>query len=153
MQTTSINNIDESVSNSGGRTRVSAISAIVLAAGLAIAAGAAKAGDIVALQVATGTGLEDSGRNVRDKDSRTATPQKQKAGRSDTKITAAIRKGIVNNNSLSTNAHNVKIITRNGAVTLRGPVETGAEKAEVQAIAEKVKGVTQVDNQLEAKAP
>ncbi|MGZ5050119.1 MAG: BON domain-containing protein [Methylobacter sp.] len=153
MQITGINNIDESVSNPGGRMSAPTIWAIVLASGMAMAAGAAQARDAAALQVAAGTGLEDTGRNVRDRDNRTVTPQKQKAGRGDTKITAAIRRGIVNNKSLSTNAHNVKIITRNGAVTLRGPVENGAEKAEVQAIAEKVKGVARVDNQLEAKAP
>jgi osmotically-inducible protein OsmY len=51
------------------------------------------------------------------------------------------------------NAHNIKIITRNGLVTLRGPVETEAEKMKVQQVVQHTQGVVQVDNQLEIKAP
>ena len=47
------------------------------------------------------------------------------------------------------NAHNVKIITRDGVVTLRGPVENASEKTSVAAKAQKVAGVKRVDNQLE----
>ena len=51
--------------------------------------------------------------------------------------------------SLSTNAHNVKIITTDGVVTLRGPVKSAAEKATIAAKAQQVAGVSRVDNQLE----
>ena len=51
--------------------------------------------------------------------------------------------------SLSTNAHNVKIITANGVVTLRGPVKSAAEKANIGAKAQQAAGVRRVDNQLE----
>lgn len=124
----------------------------ILSAGL-ITAGTARAEQSTAMTLAAKTDVEDTGRNVRDKDDKTLTPENQKATRGDLKITTAIRKAIVKQKSLSVNAHNVKIITRNGVVTLRGPVENAAEKTELQAIAEKVKGVTQVDNQLEPKTP
>jgi len=124
----------------------------ILSAGL-MAAGSARAEQNTGITLAATSELENTERNVRDKDNKTVTPEKQKATRGDLKITTAIRKAIIKQKSLSVDAHNVKIITRNGMVTLRGPVENAAEKTELQAIAEKVKGVTQVDNQLEPKTP
>lgn len=153
MQTTGINNIDETVTSLGGNKAIVPVLGIMLAAALMTATGVARAEAVAGLQVAVNADVENTGRNVRDRNDKTVTPQKQKSNRSDTKITAAIRKGIVNNKTLSTDAHNVKIITRKGAVTLRGPVENVAEKNEVQSIAEKTKGVTRVDNQLEPKTP
>ncbi|TPQ24311.1 hypothetical protein C2U68_20405 [Methylomonas koyamae] len=50
-------------------------------------------------------------------------------------------------------AHNAKIITRNGVVTLRGPVATTDESIKLQKICRETAGVVQVDNQLETKAP
>lgn len=97
--------------------------------------------------------LENTERNVRDSANTTLTPEDQKENRADRKITAAIRRAVVKKKSLSLDAHNIKIITRDGLVTLRGPVENDAEKTKLQAIAEKVKGVKQVDNQLESKTP
>jgi hypothetical protein len=97
--------------------------------------------------------VENTKRNVRDSDNKTLTPEDQKESRGDRKITAAIRKAVVKNKSLSLDAHNAKIITLNGVVTLRGPVENSAEKIKLQTIAEKIKGVKQVDNQLETKTP
>jgi hyperosmotically inducible protein len=60
---------------------------------------------------------------------------------------------LVKDKSLSVNAQNVKIITRNGKVTLRGPVETEAESMKLQQIAKQTPGVVRVDNQLENIAP
>jgi osmotically-inducible protein OsmY len=98
--------------------------------------------------------LENTERNVRDRgDTKKLTPENQKATRSDRQITAAIRRAIVKDKSLSRNAHNAKIITRNGNVTLRGPVENSGEKTKLQSITQKTRGVKQVDNQLETKAP
>jgi osmotically-inducible protein OsmY len=102
-----------------------------------------------ALYLAADSVLENTERNVRDKDDKTLTPEDQKETESDINITAAIRQAVVSNESLSVNAHNVKIITRNGVVTLRGPVENEAENMNLQAIARQTPGVTQVDNQLE----
>ncbi|MDP2177721.1 BON domain-containing protein [Methylicorpusculum sp.] len=97
--------------------------------------------------------LENSEINVRDKDNATLTPEDQKETEGDIAITAAIRQAVVKDESLSVNAQNIKIITRNGVVTLRGPVETEAESIKLQKIAEETSGVVKVDNQLENKAP
>ena len=51
--------------------------------------------------------------------------------------------------SLSTNAKNVKIITANGVVTLRGPVNTPQEKATIEAKVQSIAGANNVDSQLE----
>jgi len=77
------------------------------------------------------------------------TPGDQSNTKSDVAITQAIRKAIVADKGLSANAHNVKIITTNGVVTLRGPVKSAAEKTTIGAKAEQVARVKSVDNQLE----
>jgi hyperosmotically inducible protein len=101
----------------------------------------------------TGRPAENTQRNVRDQGNTTLTPEDQLQNESDLQITATIRQAITDDDSLSVNAHNVKIITRNGTVTLRGPVDSEAEKTRLQAIAQKTSGVNQVDNQLETNAP
>ena len=55
------------------------------------------------------------------------------------------------NDALSMNAHNVKIITTDGVVTLRGPVKSPQEKTAVGAVAQRASGVKRVDNQLEVE--
>lgn len=97
--------------------------------------------------------LENTKRNARDKQDATLTPEDQGESKEDIRITADIRKSIVNDEALSVNAENIKIITKNGLVTLRGPVETSAESAKLGAIAAKVAGVSKVNNQLEVKTP
>jgi len=103
--------------------------------------------------LAANSELENTERNVRDSGNATLTPEDQKETSADIKITAAIRRAVVKNKSLSLDAHNAKIITRNGVVTLRGPVENAAEQNKLQSIARKTRGVKQVDNQLEPKTP
>lgn len=73
---------------------------------------------------------ENTESNIRDAEGTTVTPVDQKEDDNDLEITAAIRRAVVADESLSTNAHNVKIITREGAVTLRGPVENEVDRAE-----------------------
>jgi osmotically-inducible protein OsmY len=106
-----------------------------------------------AIYMAASSALENTEVNVRDKDNTTLTPEDQKETESDIKITADIRKAIIKNKSLSVDAQNVKIITRNGVVTLRGPVETKKESKKLKKIAKHTPGVLKVDNQLEIKAP
>jgi hyperosmotically inducible periplasmic protein len=96
---------------------------------------------------------DDTGRNTRDRDGNTLTADKQSNRKSDVEITREIRRAIVKDDSLSTNAHNVKIITRDGAVTLRGPVANKEEKETVAKKAEAINGVGKVDNQLEIAKP
>lgn len=98
---------------------------------------------------ASGYDADNTGRNVRDRDDAALTPGKQSESESDREITAAIRRAIVKDDSLSTNAHNVKIITRDQVVTLRGPVDSPIEKTKIDQLARQVHGVKQVDNQLE----
>ena len=97
------------------------------------------------------TKADNTERNVRDRDDKTVLPTDQGGSAADRDVTAAIRKAIVDDDALSTNAQNVKIVTIAGVVTLRGPVETSEEKAAIAATAEKTTGVKRVDNQLEIK--
>ena len=64
-----------------------------------------------------------------------------------------MRRVIVKDTSLSTSAHNVKLVAAQGSVTLRGPVKNADEKAKVEADVKAVSGVSSVDNQLDAKTP
>jgi hyperosmotically inducible protein len=92
---------------------------------------------------------DNSGRNVRDRDDQNKTTGDQSENEADRTITQNIRRAVTADGSLSTNAKNVKIITNNGTVTLRGPVKSEKEKAEIEAKAKQVAGVKSVDNQLE----
>jgi len=124
-----------------------------LTSGLMLMTGSVRAEQDTAIYLAANSALENTEVNVRDKDNATLTPEDQKENESDIKITAAIRQAIIKNESLSVNAQNVKIITRNGVVTLRGPVESKKESKKLKKIAKHTPGVLKVDNQLEIKAP
>ena len=92
---------------------------------------------------------DNSARNVRDRDSRTITPLDQGNSQADIDTTSQIRKEIIATGGMSTNAKNVKIITLNGHVTLRGPVNTSDEKRQINDIANRIAQSGNVDNQLE----
>ncbi|MCP9874393.1 BON domain-containing protein [Synechococcus sp. Cruz CV-v-12] len=80
------------------------------------------------------------------------TPMDQSEASADVRITADIRRAIMNDSAMSTNAQNCKIITeKTGLVTLRGMVDSQGEKDSVEAKAKAVAGVSRVDNQLEIK--
>ena len=66
--------------------------------------------------------------NERDRDDRTLTAMDQGNGEHDVKITQQIRQSVMDDDSLSFNAKNVKIITVDGKVTLRGPVASSKER-------------------------
>ena len=91
----------------------------------------------------------DTARNVRDRAADTMTPLNQGNDQADIDTTAQIRKGIIADQGMSVNAQNVKIITMNGHVTLRGPVNTSDEKTRIGEIANQVAQSGNVDNQLE----
>jgi osmotically-inducible protein OsmY len=95
------------------------------------------------------TAPDNTGRNVRDRGGETMTPGDQSNEKADLNLTQEIRKAIMADESLSTNAKNVKIITANGIVTLRGPVNTPQEKATIEAKAQSIAGASNVDSQLE----
>jgi osmotically-inducible protein OsmY len=79
------------------------------------------------------------------------TADDQTNGKSDRLTTQKIRKAIVGDKNLSTYAHNVKIITTNGAVTLKGPVQSEDEKQKVASEAASVVGADKVTNELTVK--
>jgi hyperosmotically inducible protein len=88
--------------------------------------------------------------NERDKDmNKTVTPVDQSNQRADLDTTQKIRQAIMADDTLSTDAKNVKIITANGVVTVRGPVKSDAERSEVDRIARQNAGANRVDNQVE----
>jgi hyperosmotically inducible periplasmic protein len=89
--------------------------------------------------------------NERDRSKDEPTADQQKDNRSDEDITRQIRQSIVNDKSLSTYAHNVKIVTQNGQVTLKGPVRSDDEKKTVEAKAAEVAGENKVTSQLDVK--
>ncbi len=91
---------------------------------------------------------DNTGRNVRDRAENALTPGDQSESAPDIELTQAIRKGITSNDAMSVLAQNVKVITQNGTVTLRGPVESEQERATIEALA-KTAGATRIDNQLE----
>jgi uncharacterized protein YrrD len=97
------------------------------------------------------TDADDTARNVRDREDRTLTPLDQGNSQADIDITAQIRKEIIAAKDMSVNARNVKIITVNGHVTLRGPVNTAEEKRLIGEIANRIARSENVDNQLEVK--
>ena len=103
--------------------------------------------------IAQDTAAADNTRkNQRDRSGETTTSGDQSNSQEDVKITAAIRRAVVRDNSLSTTAKNVKIITANGMVTLRGPVKNDAEKAKIAELAQSAASNAKIDNQLEVKA-
>jgi hyperosmotically inducible protein len=75
----------------------------------------------------------------------------QKQNRSDLDVTQQIRKSIVSDKSLSTYAHNVKIISQNGMVTLKGPVRSDEEKQAIEQKASDIVGKDKVSSELTVK--
>ncbi len=94
---------------------------------------------------------DNTGVNARDRSNQALTPLDQGGSESDRKLTQQVRQAVMSDGTLSFTAKNVKIITVNGKVTLRGPVNTAEERASIEAAARKIAGATQVDNQLEVK--
>lgn len=92
---------------------------------------------------------DNTARNAADKDEGAKTAQDQSENEQDRQITAEVRKAVTSDDSLSTEAKNVKIVTNDGTVTLRGPVKSEKEKSDIEAKAKQVAGVKKVDNQLE----
>jgi hyperosmotically inducible periplasmic protein len=86
--------------------------------------------------------------NTRDRKPSQLAADQQENNRSDLQTTKEIRQALMADKSLSTYAHNVKIVTRNGEVTLKGPVRSEEEKKVVEAKATEVAGATNIMNQM-----
>jgi len=87
--------------------------------------------------------------NQRDRNQSEPTADQQKENANDRQLTQQIRRAIVKDKSLSSDAHNVKIITQNGAVTLKGPVKSAEEKQTVESKAAEVAGADKVSSELQ----
>jgi len=94
---------------------------------------------------------DNTAKNERDASGESKTSGDQSESPEDIKTTAAIRRAVVADDSLTMTATNVKIITADGKVTLRGPVKTAAEKTKIGELAKKNAGKATIDNQLEVK--
>jgi hyperosmotically inducible periplasmic protein len=93
------------------------------------------------------TAPDNSARNK----AQTRTADNQKENTQDRQITQKIRRSITADKTLSTYAHNVKIITQSGQVTLKGPVQSDSEKQMIASKAADVVGAEKVNNQLTVK--
>ena len=89
--------------------------------------------------------------NQRDRNPNEPTADQQQNNRSDRDITQQVRKAIEADKNISTYAHNVKVITQNGQVTLKGPVRSEEEKRAVESKAAEVAGVGKVTSELTVK--
>jgi osmotically-inducible protein OsmY len=98
------------------------------------------------------TSPDNTKMNAQDRDKASPTADQQKDNRSDREITQQIRQSLMKDKSLSTYGHNVKIITQNGQVTLKGPVRSDDEKKAIEAKATEVAGENKVTSELNIKS-
>jgi hyperosmotically inducible protein len=135
--------------------RLAKLMSFTLALGYASAFAADRAADstttMPAAQGQTTPGADNTRMNARDKSGATQTPQKQTNNKVDRKVLAAVRRAVIRDKSLSTSGHNVKIVAKDGVVTLRGPVRSEREKGKIEKLAGNVAGVASVENQLDVK--
>ena len=90
--------------------------------------------------------------NQRDKNTANPTADQQKENAADREITRKIRRSLTQDKNLSSYAKNVKVITQDGTVTLRGPVRSEEEKQTVEAKATEVAGASHVKSELQIAA-
>ena len=90
--------------------------------------------------------------NQRDRNAAEPTADQQKMNTGDRETTKQIRQAIIKDKSISTYGHNVKVITQNGMVTLKGPVRSQEEKQTIEAKAKEIAGPDKVTDDLEVKA-
>jgi len=107
--------------------------------------------NLAALANDNATKPDNTATNERDRSGETKTSGDQSNSSADLKITQAIRQALMKDRELSTTAKNIKVITANGQVTLRGPVKSAQEKAKIDQIAKSAAGGAQIDDQLEVK--
>ncbi len=108
-------------------------------------------GTVTMAQDATPVAPDNSAVNARDQNPGAMTAGEQSNSKSDIALTRKIRRAVVKDHSLSMLAHNVKIVSANGSVTLRGPVKSEEEKDAIASKAQAIAGADKVDNQLEVK--
>ena len=92
---------------------------------------------------------DNTATNKRDRNNEEKTAGSQNNNASDLEITQKIRKAVIADKNLSTYAHNIKIITQDGAVTLKGPVASEAEKTSIENKAADIAGKAKVTSQID----
>ncbi|MBI2689343.1 MAG: BON domain-containing protein [Acidobacteria bacterium] len=111
---------------------------------------------LIAFTVAAGLTFaqppDNTKRNQQDRSGSTETADKQSNAKHDLELTRMIRREITNDAQMSTYAKNVKIVAKDGKVTLRGPVNTQEEKMAIETIAKKHAGDASVENLIEVRA-
>lgn len=89
--------------------------------------------------------------NERDRASQATTPEDQSQAKSDVELAARIRRAVLDQPNLSVDGQNIKIITRNNMVTLRGPVKDATERSVIEKTVRTAAGKAKVDSQLEVR--
>lgn len=101
----------------------------------------------------TSHAADNTALNARDRNDASTLPTDQPNNQADIDVAAAVRSAIVEDETLSMAAHNIKLVAADGVVVLRGPVESVAEKNKISEIVQRVNGVSSVNNLLEIKTP
>lgn len=99
----------------------------------------------------TSRDADNTANNAPARDGNQTTPMDQSEKPADVKITAEIRRALMDDTSMSMNAKNCKVITSAGTVTLEGVVDSQVEKDSVESKARAVAGVSNVINRLDIK--
>src|SRR4029453_1479384 len=107
--------------------------------------------NLAALAADEKTKPDNTATNERDRSGETKTSGDQSNSSTDLKITQAIRQALMKDGELSTTAKNIKIITDNGQVTLRGPVKNAQEKAKIGQLARSAAGGAKIYDKLHVK--
>ena len=113
----------------------------------------AAAVSMAALAADEKTNSDNTVTNKRDRSGETNTSGDQSNSSADLKITQAVRRALMKDGELSTTAKNIKVITANGQVTLRGPVNNAQEKAKIDQIARSAASGAQIVDQLDVIKP
>src|SRR5262249_265710 len=87
--------------------------------------------------------------NQRDRQKVEPSPDQQKENSTDRQLSQQIRQALVKDKSLSTNAHNIKVIAQNGTVTLKGPVDSEQEKQAIESKAAQIAGADKVNSEIQ----
>ena len=113
----------------------------------------AAAVSMAALAADEKTNSDNTAVNQRDRSGETNTSGDQSNSSADLKTTQAVRRALMKDSELSTTAKNIKVITTNGQVTLRGPVNNAQEKAKIDQIARSAASGAQIVDQLDVIKP
>ena len=131
------------------RLLVFGISTLVVSSAALAADDAAK--DQAKFEKSQKTGPTNTAKNQRDEKLGKATPEDQGESSADLKLAARLRRSIMHQKGLSSDAQNVKIVASNGCVTLRGPVDSEKERKLIDDLAKGCCGADKYTNELEVK--